>query len=214
MIKIRTLRGRLAFGYALALAATMFVFAAMIYLVQRGDRYDQLETRVRIQADLIGAILTDAYDRGVVVVPGDTVRVAPGQPTFDAPPSPPLVLAPRVDGLLQSVQDYILILDTAGTILYASEAARQTGMVGLGRLQNAAQDSMPPGSFDVVDVGGALGQIRYFVLPVSTAGPDVASVLAGASTAGVGVVTSRLVIAILVSGPLILSPRRPRCRRS
>ncbi len=204
MIRIRTLRGRLAFGYALALAATMFVFAGTIYLAQRADRYDQVDARVRSQADLIGAILTDAYDRGVVVVPGDTVRVVPGEPTFDAPPSPPLVLAPRVDGLLQSVQDYIVILDTAGSILYASEAARQTGTVGVGRLQNAARGPVPPALFDVVDLGGAVGQIRYLVLPVSTAGPGVASVLAGASTVGIGVATPRLLAAMLVSGPLIL----------
>ncbi len=203
---MRTLRGRVAVGYAIALAATMFVFAATIYLVQRADRYDQVDARVRSQADLIGAILTDAYDRGIsqVVVPLNPVEVVPGEPTFEIPPSPQLVLAPRVDGLLQSVQDYIVILDTAGTILYTSEAARQTGTVGVGRLQNAARDPLPPGSFHVVDLGGTAGQIRYFVNPVSTAGPDVASVLAGASTAGIGVATPRLVAAMLVSGPLIL----------
>ncbi len=203
---MRTLRGRLAVGYAIALAATMFVFAATVYLVQRADRYDQVDARVRSQADLIGAILTDAYDRGIgqVVVPRDPVRVVPGEPTFDVPPSPQLVLAPRVDALLQSVQDFIVILDTAGTILYTSEAARQTGTVGVGRLQNAAQDPRSPSSFDVVDLGGTVGQIRYFVLPVSTAGPDVTSVLAGASTAGIGVATPRLLVAMLLSGPLIL----------
>jgi signal transduction histidine kinase len=204
---MRTLRGRLAVGYAIALAATMFVFAATIYAVQRADRYEQLDLRVEGQADLIAAILTDAWDRGfgTVVVPGEPLVVAPGQPFFvEDPPSPPVVLAPRVDGLLQSVQDYVVILDTAGTILYASEAVRQSGAIGVERLQAAARAPGPEGQFEVVDLAGTDGEVRYFARTVNSAGPVVAGVLAAASTAGVGVATSRLLVAMLVSGPFLL----------
>jgi signal transduction histidine kinase len=194
---MRTLRGRLAVGYAIALAATMFVFAATIYFAQRQDRFAQLDLRVEGQADIIAAILTDAYEGGLgeVVVPGPPFGVLPGQP---------LVLARRVDGLLQSVQDYIVILDTAGTILYASESARQSGIIGVELLQAAALTPLPQGRFDVVDLGGTVGQIRYFVRPVSSAGPVITSVLGGASTAGVGVATPRVLLALLVSGPFLL----------
>ena len=42
---MRTIRGRLAAWYAVALAATMFVFAAIVYLVQRGENFDEVDTR-------------------------------------------------------------------------------------------------------------------------------------------------------------------------
>jgi signal transduction histidine kinase len=175
-------------GYAVALAATMFVFAATIYLAQRQDRFAQLDLRVEGQADLIAAILTDAWEGGFgeVVVPLERVQVAPGQPTFDVedPLTPLLGLAPRVDGLLQSVQDYVVILDTAGTSLYTSEATRQSGIVGAQRLITQALMPRPDGQFDVVDLGGTAGEIRYFVRPVDSAGP--------------------LVLAMLVSGPFLL----------
>ena len=102
---MRTLRGRLAVGYGISLAVTMLVFSATIYFVQRADQYAELDPRVEVQADLIAAILTDAYDRGLgeVVVPGDPVVVLPGQPTFvEEPPTPPLVLAPRDRSLAAS----------------------------------------------------------------------------------------------------------------
>ena len=206
---MRTLRGRLAVGYAIALATTMFVFAATIYLAQRQDRFAQLDLRVEGQADLIAAVLTDAYDLGFgeVVVSGETLVVVPGfELALDTagPASPSLVLAPRVDGLLQSVQDYVVILDTAGALLYGSEATRQSGVVGTQRLITQGLAPRPEGQFDVVDLGGAVGQIRYFVRPVESAGPVVASVLAGASTAGAGVATPRVLLAMLVSGPFLL----------
>jgi len=207
---MRTLRGRLAVGYGIALAVTMLVFSATIYFVQRADQYAELDPRVEVQADLIAAILADAYDRGLgeVVVPGDPVVVAPGQPTFvEDPPTPPLVLAPRVDGLLQSVQDYVVVVDTAGAILYTSEAARERSRGGaalLERLARIAWDSRPGGQFDVVDFGGTVGEIRYFARPIDAAGPVVAGILAGASTVGAAVNTQRLLVGMLVSGPFIL----------
>ena len=126
---------------------------------------------------------------------------------MDAPPSPPLVLAPRVDGLLQSVQDYVVIVDTAGAILYASEAARERsrgGAAELERLARIAWNSRPGGQFDVVDFGGTVGEIRYFARPIDAAGPVVAGILAGASTVGAAVNTQRLLVGMLVSGPFIL----------
>ncbi|MEE8135285.1 MAG: hypothetical protein V3T56_09505, partial [Gemmatimonadales bacterium] len=118
MGRIRTLRGRLAVGYAIALATTMFVFAATVYFVQRPDPFSQLDTQTQSSANLIAAILIDAYDRGFGLVVGlDTLQVA-GETTTRP------VLAPRVAALLQSVEDYVVILDSEGDVLFASEAAR------------------------------------------------------------------------------------------
>ncbi|MCZ6857905.1 MAG: hypothetical protein O7F70_07890, partial [Gemmatimonadetes bacterium] len=197
MGRIRTLRGRLAVGYAIALAVTMFVFAATVYFVQRPDRFSQLDTQTQSRADFIAAVLSDAYDRGFGLVVGlDTLQVA-GETTTRP------VLAPRVAALLQSLEDYVVILDSEGDVLFASEAARPS-VPSLLLLASAARESATGGRFGLTDIGGSIGEIRHFARPVATAGPAVAAVLVGAPTAGVITDTQRLVVALLVSGPLIL----------
>ena len=109
---MRTLRGRLAVGYAIALAATMFVFAAIVYFV-RPDPFSQLDTQTQSRANLIAAILTDAYDRLGQVVGLDTLG------TTTRP-----VLTPRVAAVLQLGENYVVILDSVGDVQFASEAER------------------------------------------------------------------------------------------
>jgi hypothetical protein len=78
---MRTIRGRLAASYAVALAATMFVFALIVYLVQRGENLAELDARARLESNLIAATLTEAYRaRGRLVVddPRTGSMLAPG----------------------------------------------------------------------------------------------------------------------------------------
>ena len=190
---MRTLRGRLAVGYGIALAVTMFVFAATVYFVQRPDPFSQLDTQTQYRANLLAAILTDTWDRGFGQVVGlDTLG------TTTRP-----VLAPRVAELLQSVENYVVILDSAGDVQFASEVERPS-LPSLLLLADVAKDPPAGGRFGLTDIGGSIGEIRYFARPVETAGPDVASVLVGASTAGMITDTQRIGVGMLVSGPLIL----------
>ena len=189
---MRTLRGRLAVGYAIALATTMFVFAGTVYFVQRPTRFGQLDTQTQSRANLIAAILTDAFVGFGLVVGLDTLG------TTTSP-----VLAPRVADLLQSMEDYVVILDSEGGVLFTSEAARGS-VESLDLLVAVTKEPPAAGRFGLTDIGGSRGEIRYFARPVETAGPDVASVLVGASIAGMITATQRLGVGMLVSGPLIL----------
>ncbi len=58
---MRTIRGRLAVWYAVAMGATLFVFAAAVYFVERSPNDAQLIATVRARADLIAAILGEAF---------------------------------------------------------------------------------------------------------------------------------------------------------
>ncbi len=207
---MRTIRGRLAAGYAIALATTMFAFAATIYFVQRADRFAQLDPRAEVQADIIAALVADAYDRLGQVVVVDTVgRDSTGAPLIEA------ALDQRVGELLVSVQDYVVIVDSTGGVLYATVKAdslrdnpiRSVGLPvsnQLERLANAARNPTPGGRYDVIDLGSPAGQIRYYTRPIAGAGSRVASILAGASTAGVVNETRNLVVGMLVSAPFLL----------
>ncbi|MCZ6917663.1 MAG: HAMP domain-containing sensor histidine kinase [Gemmatimonadetes bacterium] len=207
---MRTIRGRLAVGYAIALATTMFAFAATIYFVQRADRFAQLDPRAGVQADIIAALVADAYDRLGHVVVVDTVgRDSTGAPLIES------ALDQRVGDLLVSVQDYVVIVDSTGGVLYATVKAgslrdnpiRSVGLPvsnQLERLANAARNPNPGGRYDIIDLGSPAGQIRYYTRPITGAGSRVASILAGASTAGVVNETRNLVVGMLVSAPFLL----------
>jgi hypothetical protein len=57
---MRTIRGRLVVSYAAALAATVTVFGATIYLVQRSESFTELDARARLEADLVAGVLIGA----------------------------------------------------------------------------------------------------------------------------------------------------------
>jgi signal transduction histidine kinase len=207
---MRTIRGRLAAGYAIALATTMFAFAATIYFVQRADRFAQLDPRATLQADIIAAIVTDAYDRlGEEVVVETVGRDSTGARVTE------VTLDQQVSDLLLSVQDFVIILDADGAVLYATVKAdslrlNPIGSVGLPvtnqleRLANAGRNPPPDGLNDVIDLGTPVGRIRYRARPITGAGSRVASILAGASTEGVVNETRNLVVGMMVSGPFLL----------
>ena len=188
---MRTIRGRLAVGYALALAASMFVFAGSIYVVQRPERFAQLDRLAELEADMVADMVAEAYGRLGSVVSRDVLTDR--NPRLDR----------GVAGLLESVQDYVIILDTAGTILYTSEAPR--AILTSPQLERLAEAARTPGSarrFDLIELGPEVGTIRYYARPITNAGPSVASILAGAQTAGIA--APRLLVGILTSGPIIL----------
>ena len=78
---MRTIRGRLATWYAVALGATMLVFAIAIYAVQRRQNFAELDAQASLESELIAAILGVA-DRGpgsLAVVDPETGRPRAGR---------------------------------------------------------------------------------------------------------------------------------------
>lgn len=193
---MRTIRGRLTVSYAIALAATMLVFGVTIYAVERQQENVVFDNRLRREAEIIISIIRDAALDGPVVV---SVPSPCGAANEEECPRRQRFLPAR---LLNTVQDYVIVLDTAGTILYTSEESR-------GLISN-------PGDFDqlsavarnvtreqiaTIDLGPPVGPVRYIVRPVTQAGPRVSTILYAAS--GLRNL-SPFAIGMLVSGPIIL----------
>lgn len=188
---MRTIRGRLVVSYAAAMVATMTVFAATIYLVQRSQNFAELDARARLEADLIAELLAGAA-RGA----GDVV--------IQDPETRRPILAPNIASLLQVLQDYVLVLDPDSQVLFLSDDARALPYGSLVRLIQIAGEPSPEPRLGLVDLGPPAGEVRYVVRPVVGAGPKVAQVLSGASTAGVVVGPQRLLSAMLLTAPLII----------
>jgi len=189
---MRTLRGRLAVAYAVALVVTLGVFGATIYFVQRTEAFGELDARARLEGDLIASLLAAAA-RGpdsIVVLDPETRNP---------------VLAPSIASLFEVVPDYALVVGRSREVLFLSADARVLGYGTLQRLLDLAGAAPPGASFGVADLGPPAGQVRYYTRNIASAGPRVVRVLAGASTAGVILVPQRLLGVMLLTAPLIVA---------
>ncbi len=188
---MRTIRGRLVVSYAVALVATMTVFAATIYLVQRAENFAELDARAQLEADLVAELLADAA-RGPdsIVVPDPETR------------NP--VLAPRISQVLHVLRDYVIVLGPQGLPLFLSDDAAALPYGSSMRLIELAGAPSGEGHVGLADLGPPAGEVRYVVRAITAAGPRVVRVVSGASTAGLVLGPQRLLSAMLLTAPLII----------
>src|SRR5262249_28267963 len=147
---MHTIRGRLALWYAIALGATMFVFALTIYLVQRSENVSELDARARLEADFVAGLLSVGVKEPGGVVAAD-------------PENGKLKLSARIEPLLEVIPDYLIVLGRNREALYLSSDARALPYGSLVRLLERARlgDSVEAG-FNTVDLDSPAGIIRYY----------------------------------------------------
>jgi signal transduction histidine kinase len=190
---MHSIRGRLVILYALAMGASLFVFALIIYQVQRSQSFSEVDARAQLEADIIAALLAVAAkdSGGAVVRDPETGRPA---------------LVPRVASLLEVIPDYVVVIGARREALYLSrQTSELPGAVLASLLDLAAGREQRAGVFGQVTLPQPGGDVRYYLRPITEAGPTVRWVLAGASTAGLLIGADRLLGAMLVIAPVILA---------
>ena len=101
-----SIRSRLAVGYAVTLLLTLGGFCAAVYYELRKPSISGLDTQLVGERDLAVQYLSESYRvLGNLVPPGGSPSLAPG-----------------VAAGFQGMRDYLLIVDTAGSILYTSDS--------------------------------------------------------------------------------------------
>ena len=167
---MRTIRGRLAAFYAIALAGTMFMFAAVVFAVQRGENLSELDARAQLESNLIAATLSEAFRaRGALVV--------------DDPRTGRNMLSPDVSPFLEGVPGYVVLVASDGGVLHLSPDARALPYASLVRILAITFESDTVGAGGTLDLGPPIGEMRYNVRALTQAGPEVAAVFSGATTA-------------------------------
>jgi two-component system OmpR family sensor kinase len=114
------------------------------------------------------------------------------------------VLAPDVTPFLEGIPGYVVVIGPDGDVLHLSPEARALPYGSLSLLLGRAFARDTASGFGTLDLGGSIGQIRYYVRPITDAGSRIAGVLSGAPTAGVVLGPQRLLTAMLIISPLIL----------
>jgi heavy metal sensor kinase len=187
---VRTIRGRLAASYAIALAATMFAFAAIVFVVQRGENLSELDGRAELESNLIAATLTEAFRaRGSLVVDDRRGRT---------------MLSPDASPFLEGIPGYVVVVGANGDVLHLSPDARALPYASLVRILAivfAADTGSASGS---LDLGTPVGELRYNVRSVDQAGPEIAAVFSAAATATAVIGPQRLLFVIVLLSPVIL----------
>ena len=183
---MQTIRGRLTVWYSAALVLTLAAFAIVLYVARRRASYDDLDQRIRSEAELSAAILGESYRaRGALV-------------TYDSTGKPALVA--DIKAVLEAVPDYLLITAQDGEILYSSSNASLTyqQVVQLRRLMTPPLSGRTGGTVRLEPDGP---ELRYLAHIVSGAGPRFGSLLVAAD-----VRTAELAVAQLLSTLVLIVP--------
>ena len=166
---MQTIRGRLTAWYASAVALTLAAFAAILYSERRSATYQELDQRIRFEADVTNGILSEIYGSG-----GQLLR--PGQGG-----SPELV--PAVQAALEPVPGFLLITPSdSGRPLFASADVRAAGFSVLEQLNTLARVDTADHAPRTARMPPDGPTIRY-VVRSAAGGPQFGTVIAGADVA-------------------------------
>jgi len=203
---METIRGRLAVSYAIAMIATLVVFTIVMYMVERSWSREQIDRRLRTEADLIAAIISVTRAPGSAVSV-DTTTVESIRPTTPGESVLGLELAPDVEALVEGVSDYVVLLgDLPYPPLAQQNARAERDSVATDAFVAAARATLAAeGQFGEVDIGLRLGSVRYFVRPLARdEARPLAAVVCGVPMSEVGMHLQRLISMLLLISPVII----------
>lgn len=189
---MRSIRWRLTLAYALALTVTMGAFGATLYFTrqQTGLRTfnSQLHERLLLEASLSVRYLNESH------------RILGRIISIDSPPT----LAPAIAPYFDSFRDFLVLGDTAGRVLYASDSASALPISSFERLRAPLLPKPSQERWGTYTFDPSVGPARYLVLPVDSAGEEVGAVLVASPSTVSLVEAQALLSSMLVIAPLIL----------
>jgi two-component system OmpR family sensor kinase len=184
-----TIRRRLTWWYTVALGITVLAFGSLLYLERRQSAVRELDQRLLLEAELADRWLTESYNVLGRIVTTDSLR--------------PAALDPGISAYLEAVRDYLVVADTGGRVLALSEAARALRASDLEQLTGILDSLRTPRQAGNLTFGGA-GPVRYLVVRVADAGPQVGGVLVATQVTQVAFGPADLLRSMLLISPVVL----------
>jgi len=185
---VRTIRGRLTFWYTVALTATVVVFGSALYLERRQSSVRELDQRLALEADFARRWLNESYN-----VLSTLVR-----------PNDPRELQQGVAANFEGVRDLLLVFDRQGRTLYINDPVRQLNFAAIERLASLPGPAPAAASIGTEALPGGEPPMRYALLPVDGAGPEVGAVVVAAGLSAVAFGPADLLQSMMLVVPLIL----------
>jgi signal transduction histidine kinase len=186
---VRTIRQRLTLWYTVALGITIAAFGTLLYLERRQSSLRELDQRLGLEADLANRWLSESYN-----VLGRIVTTAGSSPSLD----------PGISAYLEAVRDYVVVVDTNGSVLALSEAARALNADALQRLTAPVDSLRLPKRAGTINLGPGVGALRWLAVRVEAAGPEIGGLLVATPTSQIAFGPTQLLRSMLIIAPIIL----------
>lgn len=184
-----TLRERLTLWYTAALAATILVFGATLYVDRQVSASREIDQRITLEANLAAGWLAESQR-----VLGDIVTTEEGIPTLD----------PGIAAYFEGLRDFLVVIGPDGGPLFLSAEARALPAASIEQLLAVMRP--PPGErrIDRMTFDPTVGPVRYVVQPVPGATRQISGVLVAAGTRSVLFGPTALLRSMLLSLPILL----------
>jgi signal transduction histidine kinase len=186
---MQTIRQRLTLWYTVALGITIAAFGTLLYLERRQSSLRELDQRLGLEADLANRWLSESYN-----VLGRIVTTAGSSPSLD----------PGISAYLEAVRDYVVVVDTNGSVLALSEAARALTADALQRVTAPVDSLRLPKRAGTTDLGPGIGALRWLAVRVEAAGPEIGGLLVATPTSQIAFGPAELLRSMLIIAPIIL----------
>jgi signal transduction histidine kinase len=186
---VRSIRTTLTLWYTVALAATVLAFGIAVSALEKRASYEDLDQRLRAEADLAAGLLAAELRGGPLIEESDDPLMAS--------------LRLNVQQRLDAIPDWVIVVDSAARGVYGSAEAR--------RLTPLASDLLRRRVFALSQRYEAFtlqldrSRVRWIARRVTEAGPAIIAVAVGVPTRGLEIGPQRLVTSLLLVFPLILA---------
>ncbi|MEP6573983.1 MAG: HAMP domain-containing sensor histidine kinase [Gemmatimonadota bacterium] len=184
-----SIRRKLTIWYTVALGITVLVFGTALYLERRQSSLKELDQRLRLEADIAANYLSESH------------RVLGRILTADAKPT----LVNEVGTYFDGVRDFVVVVDSAGSVIFLNEAAVPLSYPDFVTLAHPVQPPPVEPTTGGMSLGLGNGPIRFVALPVTKVWSTPGGVLVAAPAESVAFGPEQLLQAMLVIGPIILA---------
>lgn len=200
---MRTIRGKLTAWYTAALLVALAAFGAALYLELRKPSELELDSRLRLEAELAIRWLQDSHRVLGRLVLNDTLLSGASSATQTELTGP--ALSPSVGAYFEAYRDYLIIVDRDRNILFLSQSARALPFQSLRRLADQIPPTLVPLPFSTLPLSAPGGAVRLSVEPVTGAGEDIGAILLAAPFTNTTFDPRVLLNAILVVSPIVVA---------
>lgn len=211
---MNSIRSRLTVWYAVALGAAVITFGTALYLERRSTALEELDHRLRIEADFVEQFLSQSYQ-----VVGQITEPDPWLPVEIPEAQRPRRLEGTLRSFLDGLADFLIVVGRDNHALYVTDTSAQREVTSISRLSEdplllhgeivrellaSAREDPPPVDRGTIDSRLPSGTLRYLILPVADAGPEVRALLVATATSNVTFGPSQLLGSMLLILPVVL----------
>jgi len=156
--------------YTVAMAVVIVAFGAALVIERRHPSFDELDERLQLESDVAVGWLSESQR-----VLGGQITIVDSVPGREGSWVRRTILAPTVSTYLESMRDPLVVVDTQGNLIYASQQSRSLSYNSLENLVALLRPRPSARVTGTVNLDPHLGAYRYFATRIPVGGLLIAT---------------------------------------